>query len=112
MVTDWDPARYEDRFSDAIHALAAQKVEAGETAQVKPLEEADAVPGTSNVVDLSELLKRSLDSRKPGAKTTPKDTSKATAKPAAKAPAKAPAKTAAKTAAKTTPARKAARKAA
>lgn len=65
MVTAWDPARYDDRFTDAIHALAAQKVEAGETAQVTPLEKADDGAAPSNVVDLSELLKRSLARRDP-----------------------------------------------
>ncbi|WP_046113998.1 non-homologous end joining protein Ku [Aquincola tertiaricarbonis] len=126
MVTDWDPNQYEDRFSDAIHALAAKKVEAGETAQVAPLENPDEAPASSNVVDLSDLLRRSLASRKPGARPTAAAQDDAdeeseappARKPAAKAAAKkAAAKTAstaasskkapAKTARKT-PARKAA----
>jgi DNA end-binding protein Ku len=67
MVTDWKPEQYEDRFSSAIHELAARKVDAGETEQVAPLEsQDDAVRSSSNVVDLSELLKRSLGKKAAG----------------------------------------------
>lgn len=105
MVTEWDPTQYADRFSDAIHALAAKKVEAGETAQVTPLENADEAPVSSNVVDLSELLRRSLAGRKAGGKTPAAKSSR----PAAKAPAKPAVK---KSAAAKSAARKPARKAA
>jgi DNA end-binding protein Ku len=80
MTTAWKPEQYEDRFTDAIHALVKQRVEAGKTEQVQPLEEGDA-PSPSNVVDLSELLAKSLGQRK--------------GRPAAKAARKPPAKTAA-----------------
>lgn len=84
MVTAWDPARYDDRFTDAIHALAAQKVEAGETAQVTPLEKADDGAAPSNVVDLSELLKRSLARRDPPPARAPAKRAAPAKRPAAK----------------------------
>ena len=74
MTEDWQPARYADRFSAAVQALVDQRAQAGETADVQALEDA-AVPLASNVLDLTELLQRSLVGRglgrppvKPGAK--------------------------------------------
>jgi len=65
MTSPWKPQDYEDKFSASIHALAAQRVKAGDTEKVTPIE-TDAVPSAgSNVVDLTELLRRSLDTRKP-----------------------------------------------
>jgi len=52
-------------LEDAIHALVARKVKAGETEAVEPVEEA---PAESNVVDLSELLRSSLAQKKGAAK--------------------------------------------
>jgi len=79
MVEKWHPERYEDKFTHAVHALVAKRVEAGQTEEVEPMEEAASSP--SNVVDLSELLAKSLGHRKPAAKAAP-------AKAAKKAPAR------------------------
>lgn len=62
MKVDFDPGQYADRFSDAVRALVQQRVAAGRTERVTPLEE-PAPAGASNVVDLTELLKRSLGQR-------------------------------------------------
>lgn len=62
MTEDFDPARYEDRFSAAVHTLVEQRVHAGKTQTVQPLEEAPAA-GAGNVIDLSELLAKSLKGR-------------------------------------------------
>jgi DNA end-binding protein Ku len=67
MTQPWQPQRYEDKFTHAVHALVAKRVEAGQTKEVEPMEEA-AEPA-SNVVDLSELLKKSLRQRKPSARS-------------------------------------------
>ena len=67
MTGPWNPAEYRDTFTDAIHALAAQRVQAGQTEKVTPLEHG-AAPAASNVVDLTELLKKSLATRKGGAR--------------------------------------------
>jgi DNA end-binding protein Ku len=106
MTGKWNPADYADKFTTAIHALAAQRVKAGKTEKVTPLEDAGAVAAGSNVVDLTELLKKSLATRKTGgdasaARATPAATgakkSTAAKKPAraAKRPASAKAKRAA-----------------
>jgi DNA end-binding protein Ku len=61
MSSDWHPEDYHDEFTAAIRDLIARKVEEGETETVTPLE---AVPESAgeggNVVDLTELLRRSL----------------------------------------------------
>jgi len=59
MTDDWRPQDYRDSFTDAIRTLVAHKAKAGEGQDVAPLE---AVPeqGYGNVVDLTDLLRRSL----------------------------------------------------
>jgi DNA end-binding protein Ku len=66
MTGKWKPADYADKFTSAIHALAAQRAKAGATEKVTPLEDAGAAATASNVVDLAELLKKSLSTRKSG----------------------------------------------
>jgi DNA end-binding protein Ku len=66
MTGKWKPADYTDKFTSAIHALAAKRVKAGATEKVTPLEDAAAAATASNVVDLAELLKKSLSMRKSG----------------------------------------------
>ena len=65
MTAAWKSEDYTDKFSDAIQALVKQKVAAGETETVTPLEDAPTEAGASNVVDLTELLAKSLAKRKP-----------------------------------------------
>jgi DNA end-binding protein Ku len=62
MAGTWQPQQFADRFSDAIRELVARKAAAGKAKAVQPLEEAPA--DTSNVIDLSELLRSSLRTRK------------------------------------------------
>jgi len=64
MTGPWDPQAYTDKFSAAVHALVRQKVAAGETETVTPLEQTASEIGTKNVVDLTELLAASLAKRK------------------------------------------------
>lgn len=68
MTTPWEAERYEDRFVSAVQALLDKKIAAGDTRTVTPLEEVPAIAAPSNVVDLTELLARSLAQR---TKTTP-----------------------------------------
>jgi DNA end-binding protein Ku len=65
MTTKWKPDDFADEFTSAIHELAARRVEAGKTEKVTSLEDEAAPRASSNVVDLTELLKKSLESRKP-----------------------------------------------
>ena len=67
MTAPWKADEREDSFSAAVHALVERKVAAGQTETVAPLEEAPDAGVASNVVDLTELLARSLGQRKPGA---------------------------------------------
>jgi len=66
MTGPWKADDYSDKFSDAILALVSKKVEAGETATVTTLEEAPSQAGANNVVDLTDLLAKSLAKRKSG----------------------------------------------
>jgi DNA end-binding protein Ku len=68
MTRKYDPNDYADTFTDAVHALVKKKIQAGETKEVKPLEDAPEKTGSGNVVDLTELLARSLQ-KKPRAPT-------------------------------------------
>jgi DNA end-binding protein Ku len=65
MTGPWKSDDYSDKFSDAILALVSQKVAAGETATVTTLEDAPSDAVGNNVVDLTDLLARSLSKRKP-----------------------------------------------
>jgi len=96
MAAHWSADAFRDSFKDEIMKLVESKAQAGETEEVTKVEKAPA-GGDTNVIDLTELLRRSL--RGGGAAGE------------AKAPAPAPAKAAAKrkgSAAKTAPAKKAA----
>ncbi|MCU4118889.1 Ku protein [Variovorax sp. N23] len=95
MSSDWDPDEFKDSFKDEIMRLVDLKVAAGDTESVtqpEPSEEGGS-GGGAKIIDLTELLQRSL--RKGG-------------RPAAEAPEKTAARTAVKTVAKArkTPARK------
>ena len=60
MSAPWDPAQYSDTFRDAIMTLVELRSEAGDTEHVRTIEAEEAGPPSSNVVDLTELLRRSL----------------------------------------------------
>ena len=76
MAAPWRPEQYTDRFRTAVMALVEAKTAAGDTHTVTPLEAAEPAEARgSNVVDLTELLKRSLNRAK----------GQAVGKPAAKA---------------------------
>ncbi|MCA7901357.1 Ku protein [Burkholderia cepacia] len=118
MSGSWTPDEYHDTFRDDILDLVERKVRAG---RIEEIEDRPAQTGraASNVVDLTELLKRSLkgggaraaeadDEADAGASASSRAAG-ARRKPAAKAPAKGAAKGAEKGAAKA-PAKRAAAK--
>jgi DNA end-binding protein Ku len=85
MTGHWEPDAFKDEFRLRVMALVDKKVKAGKTETViEPAEEAPAE--TSNVVDLTELLARSLKGRK----TTAGHAAHKSAKTAEKATPKAP----------------------
>lgn len=79
MSADWQPDEYRDSFQDKIMALVAKKAKAGKIKDVES-QEGSEERKSADVIDLTELLKRSL-AGKPAAK-------RATKKPAAKKSAK------------------------
>ncbi len=93
MTSPWQAEDYADCFSAAIHELVNRKVHAGDTQTVTAIEDAPD-SGGSNVIDLADLLVRSLAQRKPGAPAKAAASEKAAA-PRRAAPA-APARAARK----------------
>ena len=89
MTGPWKSQAYTDKFGDAIRELVRSKVASGETETVAPLE-SEAEADTSNIVDLTELLAKSLEKRKPDAKAVADKSAKApvTKKVAAKSAAR------------------------
>ncbi|WP_233809786.1 non-homologous end joining protein Ku [Paraburkholderia sp. HP33-1] len=65
MTTAWNPDDYHDTFHDKILALVDRKIRAGKTKEVGATEAkaASRTRQTAEIVDLSELLKRSLGRR-------------------------------------------------
>lgn len=59
MSGKWTPADYEDSFSEEIHRLVEQKAAEGQLANVPQAEEQGTGEG-ADIIDLTELLKRSL----------------------------------------------------
>lgn len=66
MTAEWNPADYHDTFHDDILALVDKKIREGKTREVGEAEAAtpSRARHTADIVDLSELLKRSLGRRK------------------------------------------------
>jgi DNA end-binding protein Ku len=75
MSGEWSASDFRDNFHDAIMKLVEAKAKAGDTQTVEPLEEAPEKQG-ADVIDLTELLRRSL---KGGAKAAAPAATRATA---------------------------------
>jgi len=58
MTAPWKPSAYHEHFGGAIHRLIERKLAAGQAKRLEPLEQ--PAPAKSNVVDLTELLAKSL----------------------------------------------------
>ncbi|MFJ1299129.1 Ku protein [Pseudomonadota bacterium AL_CKDN230030165-1A_HGKHYDSX7] len=67
MSAPWDPDEFKDEFKDAIMSLVEKKAKAGEGETVWEPEE-EAPSAGDNVIDLTELLQRSLKARSGGGK--------------------------------------------
>ncbi|AZE55156.1 Ku domain protein [Pseudomonas synxantha] len=78
MSADWQPDEYRDSFQDKIMALVAQKAKAGKIEDVETSEGSEERK-SADVIDLTELLKRSLAgkpaAKKPAAKKSGKKAS-------------------------------------
>lgn len=78
LAADWDPSQYHDEFKAKLEQLVEAKRERGEVLQVEPAHE--ALP-SAEVIDLTELLRRSLKASAAGA-VSPTEPVLAAAKPA------------------------------
>ncbi|MBJ2283541.1 Ku protein [Pseudomonas haemolytica] len=78
MSADWRPDEYRDSFQDKIMALVAKKAKAGKIEDVETAEGSEERK-SADVIDLTELLKRSLAgkpaAKKPAAKKASKKAS-------------------------------------
>ncbi len=82
MSADWQPDAYRDRFQEKIMALVAKKAKAGKIEDVES-QAGSEERKSADVIDLTELLKRSLagksaakrPAKKPAAKKTSKKAS-------------------------------------
>ncbi|KQT13816.1 non-homologous end joining protein Ku [Ramlibacter sp. Leaf400] len=90
MTAHWSADQFRDSFKEEIMKLVEAKAEAGDTEHVTPVEEAPS--GGSNVIDLTDLLKRSLA----GGGRAPREAPAPAAAPAARKGARSAGKTAAK----------------
>ncbi len=71
MSADWQPDEYRDSFQEKIMALVAKKAKAGKIEDVES-QEGSEERKSADVIDLTELLKRSL-AGKPATKNTTKN---------------------------------------
>jgi DNA end-binding protein Ku len=79
MADAWSPDLFHDEFKEKLDALVQSKARAGDVAALQPLPGEEVASTGAEVIDLTELLKRSL--KAPGANSS------ATAKPARSAAA-------------------------
>jgi DNA end-binding protein Ku len=68
MSDSWNPHDYRDTFREDIMALVEKKVKEGHTEEVSEVEEGQPRKSSAEILDLSELLKRSLKKGKPATK--------------------------------------------
>ena len=73
MTEQWDPEQYHDTFKDNVMALVERKLKDGKLEAV--VEEPEAEDSGADVIDLTELLRRSLGGKKDKAKEAPKSKS-------------------------------------
>ncbi|MDU4054929.1 MAG: Ku protein [Pseudomonas oryzihabitans] len=73
MTEQWDPEQYHDTFKDNVMALVERKLKDGKLEAVA--EEPEAEDSGADVIDLTELLRRSLGGKKDKAKEAPKSKS-------------------------------------
>jgi DNA end-binding protein Ku len=60
MSDAWDPANYHDTFRDDIMTLVNRKIRAGKTEEITDVETPRESRKSAEILDLSDLLKRSL----------------------------------------------------
>ena len=81
MTADWEPDEYRDTFQEQIMALVETKASEGKIVDVETNAGDEEQRKTADIIDLTELLKRSLGSKK---SQTVTEKPKSAAKPKAK----------------------------
>src|SRR3954452_20929419 len=97
MAGDWDPKQYRDTYTDRVNKLIQAK------AKNKTYQQAEEAPKATNVVDLTEALRASVEAARKGGRASAKKT---TAKKTTAKKTSAKKTTAKKTTAKKTSAKK------
>ena len=60
MTDDWDPSKYHDEYRDELLAFIKKRGRAGHLAAAPETREEPATPKRADIIDIAELLKRSL----------------------------------------------------
>jgi DNA end-binding protein Ku len=60
MTEDWDPAKYHDEYRDELLAFIKKRGRAGQLTSAPEIEEKPPTRKRADVIDIAELLKRSL----------------------------------------------------
>ena len=63
MADEWRPEQFRDEFKEKLEALVEQKRKAGAVKEVIELLADEITAATSDVIDLTELLRQSLKSK-------------------------------------------------
>nr|MDQ6881697.1 Ku protein [Pseudomonadota bacterium] len=93
MADAWSPDLFHDEFKEKLNELVQAKARAGDVATLQPLPGEEVATTSAEVIDLTELLKRSLKTAAPAGKTARTEAANDEAPPAKRAAAgKAPAK--------------------
>lgn len=87
MTADWSPQEYQDSFKQQIMQLVKEKIKAGKTAAVTPIEAETSAP-SATIYDLTELLQRSLNKHRKGGASAATTKSKVIPHPTRKAAGK------------------------
>lgn len=80
MAGAWEPEQYLDNFQEKIMALVDKKVREGKVETVEAVTDGEERK-SADIIDLTELLKKSLGAKSPQ-KTTPRQTTSAQSAPA------------------------------
>lgn len=81
MTEKWNPTEYHDTYREDVMALVEKKIKANQTKTVtEPEKGEERQPATSNVVDLMDLLRKSIDSKKTGGSKPEKTETKTSSK--------------------------------
>ncbi len=60
MTGDWNPAEFKNSYHDDLMARIEQKIKRGETKEITKPDADEERPRTAQIIDLAELLKKSL----------------------------------------------------